>query len=252
MEQTSILIVDDDTSMSKSMALILKRKGYEVTVAGSGPESIELIKTRPFDITFMDIKMPIMNGVEAFEEIKKIRPESVVIMMTAYAFEELIQKALQIGAYGIIQKPLDIDRMIKSIEEVETKGLGMLLMIVDDDPGTATTLKHILTRKGHLVAVASTGEDAIELAKVQDYDILFIDIKLPTINGLQTYLEIRKIRPDVIGIMITGYRQEVSELVDVALQQSAYTVLYKPFNMEALIEIVNEIEKKRKKARAQS
>jgi len=244
-EKTSILIVDDDTSMSRSMALILKRKGYDVTIAGSGQDGIENIRKRPFDITFMDIKMPIMNGVEAFEEIKKIRPESVVIMMTAYAFEELIQKALEEGAYGIIQKPFDIDRMISSIEEVKTRGLGMLLMVVDDDPGTATTLKHILTRKGHRVAVASTGEDAIELVKATDYDILFIDMKLPTINGLQTYLEIRKIRHDVIGIIMTGYRQEVSELVDAALQQSAYTVLYKPFNMEALIEIVNEIEKKK-------
>lgn len=245
-EKTSIMIVDDDTGMSRSMALTLKRKGYEVTVANSGAEGIEHVKTRPFDIIFMDIKMPLMNGVEAFEKIREIRPDAVVMMMTAYALEELIQRALEEGAYGVIHKPLDIDYMITKIDEVKKRNEGMLLMVVDDDPSITMSLKNILVRKGHQVSVASTGEEAIELAKVQEPDVLFIDMKLPTINGLQTYLEIKKIRPDAVGVIITAYRQEVSELVDAAIEKSAYSVLYKPFDIEALLSIVGEIEKKKK------
>lgn len=118
-EKTTILIVDDDTNMRRSMARVLKWKGYEVSIADSGAEGIELVKARPFDLIFMDIKMPLVNGVETFQKIREIRPDAVVMMMTAYAVEELIQKALQEGAYGIIHKPLDIDKMIQTIEEVK-------------------------------------------------------------------------------------------------------------------------------------
>lgn len=248
-EKTTILIVDDDTSMSRSMALVLKLKGYEVTTVSSGAEGIETVKAHAFDMIFMDIKMPLMNGVEAFEKIREIRPDAVVMMMTAYALEELIQKALEKGAYGVIHKPLDIETMLVTIEEVKKRDEGMLILVVDDEPGITTSLKNILVKKGHRVATASSGEEAIELAKVKEYDILFIDMKLPAINGLQTYIEIRKIHPETIAVIITGYRQEMADLVDTALQKNAYAVLYKPFDMEALITIVNEIEKKRKMCR---
>ena len=71
MENTShILIVDDNTSFRKTMFLILKHKGYMVTTAQNGPEAIEQVKVHPFDFIFMDIKMPLMNGVETYKQIK--------------------------------------------------------------------------------------------------------------------------------------------------------------------------------------
>jgi two-component system response regulator HydG len=70
-------------------------------------------------------------------------------------------------------------------------------------------------------------------------------MKLPTITGLETYLSIRKINPEVVAIMMTGYRQEMSDLVEEALHSSAYTCLYKPFEMAALLRLVNEIQNKK-------
>jgi CheY-like chemotaxis protein len=116
-KKASILIVDDDINLCKTMTHILGRKGYVITTAQDGPEAIERVKEKPFDITFMDIKMPLMNGVETYRRIRKIRPEAMVMMMTAYAVEDLVQKALQEGAYGITYKPLDVERLIAVIEE---------------------------------------------------------------------------------------------------------------------------------------
>jgi CheY-like chemotaxis protein len=116
-EKASILIVDDNISLCKTISFVLGRKGYAVTTAEDGPEAIEKVKENPFDMIFMDIKMPLMDGVETYRRIKKIRPEAVVMMMTAYAVEELVQEALQEGAYGITYKPLDIERMVAVIEE---------------------------------------------------------------------------------------------------------------------------------------
>ncbi|MHB8052281.1 MAG: response regulator [Methanoregula sp.] len=241
-----ILIVDDDESMNKTMSLVLKRKGYDVAISYNGPDAIEKVRSQPFDLIFMDIKMPVMDGVETFEKIKKIRPDAIVMMMTAYAVEDLIQKALREGAYGIIYKPLDIEKTLAAIEEIKRKNEGMLIMVVDDDPGITSSLRVILENKGHRVGIASTGEQALKMAQEKLFDTIFIDMKLPPMNGLQTYLAIKKINPGVIAVMMTGYGQEMSELIDAATKESAYSVLYKPFDMESLLKIVDEIWKKKR------
>lgn len=115
--KANILIVDDNIDMCKTMSLILRAGGYTVDTAKDGPDAIEGVRQEPFDIVFMDIRMPLMNGVESYKEIKKIRPETVVVMMTAYSVEELIQEALQEGAYDIVYKPLDMEKTIALIEE---------------------------------------------------------------------------------------------------------------------------------------
>ena len=240
-EKASILIVDDNISLCKTISFVLGRKGYAVTTAQDGPEAIEKVKENPFDMIFMDIKMPLMDGVETYRRIKKIRPEAVVMMMTAYAVEELVQEALQEGAYGITYKPLDIERMVAVIEEAGKAKEGALILVVDDDPGTCITLKNVLIKKGYQVGIAYTGEEAIATAREAVYDIIFIDVKLPTINGLETYLAIREINPEAVAIMMTAYRQEAADLVEEALKNSAYTCLYKPFEMEELLKLVEGI-----------
>jgi len=245
----SILIVDDDVSMSRTMALVLKKKGYNVTVANSGQEAIMMVRDRSFDMIFMDIRMPGMNGVEAFEEIRRVRPDAVVMMMTAFAVEDLVQKALNEGAYGIIYKPMDIDKIIAAIENVQKKNEGMLIMVVDDDPGITKTLRSILSMKGHRVGIATTGEEALGLAKGKNYDVIFIDMKLPTIDGLQTYRALRKVQPEIIAVLITAYKEETAPLVERALGESAHTILFKPFDMEALLKIVDQIWERKKKMR---
>lgn len=240
-----ILIVDDNLSLCKTLSFVLGHKGYTVTTAQDGPEAIERVKENPFDMIFMDIKMPLMDGVETYRRIKKIRPEAIVMMMTAYAVEELVQEALQEGAYGITYKPLDIERMIAVIEEATEAREGALILVVDDDPGTCITLRNILVRRGYKVGMAHSGEEAIAMAQKAAHDIFFIDMKLPTINGLETYLAIRAIDPQVVAIMMTAYRQEMADLVEEALHNHAYTCLYKPLEMEELLRLLDEIRERK-------
>jgi len=115
-ERANILIVDDNESLCKSFSFILKRIGFTVSTAEGGLEAIKKVKKSPFDVIFMDIKMPKLNGVEAFKKIKKIVPKAMVIMMTAYSVEALVKEALKEGAYEIIYKPLDMDNVLRLIE----------------------------------------------------------------------------------------------------------------------------------------
>jgi len=248
-EKTSILIVDDNVSIHQSMSFILEGKGYAVTTAQDGPEAIEKIKETPFSIVFMDIKMPLMNGVETYRRVKELRPEIAVVMMTAYAVEDLVAEALEEGAFGVIYKPLDMEEVIAIIEQARDAQRGAFILVVDDDPDICTTLKNVLLEKGNNVSIAHTGEEAVAMAKNEAYDIIFIDMQLPTINGLETYLAIRAIRPEVVAVMITAYRQEMADLVQEALNNDAYACLYKPFEMEELLRLVDEILKGKQKGK---
>jgi two-component system response regulator HydG len=243
--KAEILIVDDDLSQRRSMALVLERKGYAVTTAGGGPEALDLVRARPFDLVFMDIKMPVMNGVEAYKELRHLRPDAAVVMMTAYAVEDLVQQALDAGAYGIIYKPLDIDRVVATIEEARAARQGALALIVDDDVATCDSFRMILMKQGFSVGIAHTGEEAVALAQASVYDIIFIDLKLPTLNGLETYLQIRQLNPRAVVVMMTGYRDEMAELVEAALHNSAHACLYKPLNMAEVLCLIDEVQQRR-------
>ena len=241
MEKARILIVDDNASLCRTMSLVLERKGYSVTIAGDGPEAVECVREQSFDVIFMDIKMPAMNGVEAYRKIKEIRSGSVVIMMTAHALEDLIREAVQEGAYRVMHKPLDMEKVLSLIREVLQDEDGALILVVDDDPGTCVNLKNILAARGYGVGIAHTGEQGVAMAGEEDHDIVFIDMKLPTINGLETFLAIREVNPNVVGIMMTAYREEAADLVQQALASDAYACLYKPINERELLSLVQDI-----------
>jgi len=207
-EKGSILVVDDNLSIVKTMSFVLVRKGYIVATASDGKEALERVRETAFDLIFMDIKMPLMDGVETYRKIKEIRPGASVVMMTAYAVEDLVQDALREGAYGVLYKPLDMERAVSIIDEARAAKKSALILVVDDDPGTCTTLKNILTRKDYNVVTANDGEKAIAIAAERSPDILLIDMKLPVLNGLVTYLAIKEVDPEAIAIIMTAFRRD--------------------------------------------
>ena len=244
-EKTRVLVVDDDISFAESLTDILTAKGYDAVAVNSGEDALEKIKESSFDVALMDIKMPVMDGVWTFKKIKKLSRSTTVIMMTAYSMDDLIHDALKEGAYGVLRKPLDIEQVIKRIEI--SKVGGSLTMIVDDDPNFRMSLKDILEEKGYAVTVAKDGKEAIAIAKERPEDIVIIDMQLPFLNGLETFLELKKINPEIHAIIITAYREEMKDLVEQALAIGAYACLYKPFDPQKIVEMVEEIARKKKK-----
>ena len=70
------------------------------------------------DLMFMDVKMPGMSGIETFKEIQKIKPRLLVVMMTGYSVDELLKEAFELGAYGVIYKPFDMEEVLSIIEKI--------------------------------------------------------------------------------------------------------------------------------------
>jgi two-component system response regulator HydG len=237
MGQTNILVVDDLRSIRLTLGGILEDKGHNVVTVEDGYQAIEAVRKTHFDAIFMDIKMPGINGVQTFREVKKMDPKAAVIMMTAYSVEDLVKEALEEGAYAIIYKPFDIDKIVLLIDEL--LGEKTLILVVDDQFGDRETLKTILEDKGYRVATAVDGTEAIKMVKERHYDIIFLDIKLPGIDGVETFEQVKEIDPKAVVIMMTGYTTE--DLVERAISGGAYTCIYKPFDMEKVISIVETL-----------
>ena len=240
--KTNVLVVDDLQNMRLTLGGILEDEGHNVVIVENGYQAIEAVRKTHFDAIFMDIKMPGINGVETFREVKKIDPRAAVIMMTAYSLENLVKEALAEGAYTIIYKPFDIGRVIAIIEELLKK---TFILVVDDQFADRETLKVILEDKGCLVATAREGAEAIEMVKSKHYDIIFLDVRLPGMSGDETFEQVKEIDPEATVIMMTGYTEE--DLVKRVVSAGAYTCLYKPFDMEKVIALVETIAKEKKK-----
>ncbi len=111
-EKGSILIVDDNEHMCASMSTVFDYLGYDTCTVYDGVDAVEVVRERSFDLIFMDIKMPNLNGVEALHEIKIVRPEVIVVMMTAYTKDALVSEAFKEGAYDVLNKPFDLEQII--------------------------------------------------------------------------------------------------------------------------------------------
>ena len=239
MKPTNILVVDDLKGSRLTLRGVLEDEGHNVVLAENGYQAIEAAKHIPFDLIFMDIKMPGINGVQTFREVKKSNPQAAVIMMTAYSVEDLIREALEEGAYAVVYKPFDMEHIVSIIESALHR---TLILVVDDYFADRETLKAILEERGYSVVTAETGAEAIVRVKEKHFDIIFLDIRLPDVDGTQIFEQVKAINPAVAVIMMTGYSEE--ELVRRSITQGAYTCIYKPFNVEKILTLVGEISQK--------
>ena len=117
----NILVIDDEKSIRNTLQEVLEYESHKVDLATNGVEGLEFFEKGDYDIVLCDIKMPGINGVEAFKQIKKINPKMVSVMMTAYAVQHLIQEALDEGAYACISKPFDMEKIMETIKDISNK-----------------------------------------------------------------------------------------------------------------------------------
>lgn len=112
-----VLVVDDEDVMRNLFTDLLTERGYEVIAVKNGREAIEKVKERNFVIAFIDVHMPVMNGVETLKAIRKIKPQTRIVMMDSFP-DTLIEEAKREGAITCIHKPFEIKEVINLTEEV--------------------------------------------------------------------------------------------------------------------------------------
>ncbi len=110
--QNTILIVDDHEDVRISLAGILDAAGYEVSTARDGQEAVDSVRCMPFCFVLMDVRMPRKDGIQALTEIRELRPEVPVALVSIYDMHDSTQHLLGLGAVAVLSKPVDIENLM--------------------------------------------------------------------------------------------------------------------------------------------
>lgn len=165
-----VLIVDDEPELRKSVASILNQNfesaDFQFVEAGDGQHAVDLVKKSDFDLVFMDVKMPEMDGLKALELIKAHDPQTFVVIMTAHANLQDAVYAIKVGAYDYIEKPVDPERLTRLVNKaLETRemvsSLAISAPVFDDDVetefvGSSQKMKEVFDLIGKLSHVDTT------------------------------------------------------------------------------------------------
>jgi len=120
----AILVVDDDEVMRQTLSDVLKKKGYAISTAETGGQTISFIKEQLFDLILLDIRLPDMDGLDVLKGIKEIESDLMVIVMTAYSDVQTAVTAMKSGAYDYIDKPFELEELKILIKKaLETQSL---------------------------------------------------------------------------------------------------------------------------------
>ncbi len=145
-----IFIVDDHRDVAEGLADVLRMHGHEVEVAHNGEQAIRIFKEQDFDIAFMDVMMPGMNGAKASWKSARSSPNAKVVMMTGYSVTQLLDQAIENGAYGVLHKPVSMDEVLNSVERVQSHGM---VLVADDDPNFSANMVEVLKDKVSIIHI---------------------------------------------------------------------------------------------------
>jgi CheY-like chemotaxis protein len=226
-----ILLVDDNPDICASAADIFADLGYAVDTAQDGTTALELVRRRPYDIALLDLKMPGMDGVTLCREIHRLRPETVSLLITAYAGAEAIQGAMEAGAWKVLSKPVDFPKLISLIGDALQRPL---VLIVDDDPDLCDNLRDLLLEHSYRVSIAHDEREAMERLETMPR-VAVIDLRLPGGDGGSVFRRVRAANASVRVMLITGYPDEYGALAQQLRSEGADALFFKPLDIPGFL-----------------
>ena len=209
LQQIKVLMVDDEAQFRATTSRILNKKGFATTIAASGEEAVGILTDSPQDVVVLDIKMPGMDGHEALGEIKKIRPETQVIMLTGHGAEDSAKASLDIGAFDYLNKPCDIDLLAVKIKEAfkashkdlkkEEKTAGNIMIRIDD----YTSIRPEQTVREAIQALMHSFEGLISSSRVMEtgHRSLLVCDRNRDVIGILSIMELMQaVRPGYLSV----------------------------------------------------
>lgn len=163
MKDYNILVIDDEETQRDVLKGYLEKKGYRVYSTSSGTEGINIIKNSLVDIVLSDFKMPDKTGIEVLEEVKKINPEISFVILTAYGTIENAVKAMRLGAYDYISKPVDLDELDLILDRIiENKNLKSEIQYLKTQLQSKFKFESFLSNSAQMEEVLSIAARAAE------------------------------------------------------------------------------------------
>jgi len=245
----SILVVDDDVDTCRNLSDILTDLDYRVDAAHDGLSALELVRRNAYDVALLDYKLPGMDGLRLYREIKRLRAGTVAIVVTAYASGTAAEEALGAGAWQVLPKPVDFPKLLGLVKEAVGQPL---VLVVDDDHDLCANLWDLFRERGFRVYLAHDEREVQAHLKDTAFQAVLIDMKLPAGDGTTVFRLVRQANPQARTIVITGHRPEMDQRVQQLLLEGADAVCYKPFDIPKLLAALNRLTQNEAKSQGAS
>lgn len=234
----SLLIVDDEVDICHNYADIFSDLGYDVAVAHSGMPALEMVRQRPYDVALLDLKMPGMDGLTLYREIKKLRAGTVAMILTGFASHDVASAALAAGVAQVLSKPADIPRLLELMGAVLEQPL---VLVVDDDESLCASLWDLLRERGYRVCMAHDQDQAAARLHDREYELVLVDMKLPVGDGPGVVRLVKQSNTLARIIAITGFRAESEQAIQQLVAEGVQAVCYKPFDVPELLNTIDDL-----------
>jgi CheY-like chemotaxis protein len=237
-----ILIVDDVLIEVTAFEELLSREGYLVDIALSGEKAVEMVKQKKYDIVFIDMVMPGMNGIETCKAVKETSPDTISILITGLRNSGIVDKEKEFiyegGEIHSLYKPFKEDAVLEVVRSALAKLETKKILVIDDVLIEVTAFEEALGCEDYQVDFALSGKEAVKMAEKKRYDIIFIDLVMPEMNGIETCKAIKKVSPDSIPIFFTGKISTDINDKEIEFMNAGGEVyyLYKPFEEGVILE----------------
>ncbi|MBI1313944.1 response regulator [bacterium] len=234
-----VLIVDDEPDIRDSVADILNEFGYKADTAADGPEALSMVRDRSYDVALLDFKMPDMDGLTLYREMRHICPETSAILVSAYTGDAVAQEAISSGIRKIIPRPVDMDDVIA---EVKRQLDRPVVLVIDDDSDFCESIRDVLNEWGFRVSLAGDEAAAARLLNSRQPQVVLLDIVLgPGSNTARVFQRIRGASPNAGIVLITGHRLDTAPTIMDLTSAGAATVCYKPLEPDQLLSVLQEL-----------
>ena len=255
-----ILVIDDESPILSLFQRIIARPGWQVDVALSGQEGVARFREGSHDMVFLDLNMPDVDGVETLREIRHISHTVPVYITTGY-YERFTDrlKALEnedgTMAYEILHKPIDpaiVRILVDNFSDPDEAGgrempsgvsaLAKKVLVIDDDEAIRKSFLLALEDTAYGVQTAASGEAGIERVRQGGFGLIYLDLKMPGINGVETLKQIREIDGSVPIYIITAFHQEFfGPLEEAKAAGLSFELFRKPMGSDQIVMLTKSV-----------
>jgi hypothetical protein len=238
----TILVVEDQDDLRKMAQVILESYGYRVLEAANAGEAL-LHSERyagPIQLMLADVVMPGMTGPELADRLRALRPEMAVVFMSGYSETAITDRGILDVSDSYLTKPFSPEALAAKVRKVlgPPRPAGTVL-VVDDEAGFRSLLQKILSGVGYAVLEASDGEEALQVVRACNLDLVLTDLSMPVQDGLETIKILRQERPELKIIAVSG--RFGAEFLRTAELLGARASLTKPIRPDELLETVRRV-----------
>ncbi len=263
---TRVLVVDDEEDVCMDIKELMAGTGVDVEYAITGQDAIKAVEKatndkKDFHIVLLDWKMPSMDGVETARRIReKVGRDLPIMVLTSYSFDDIEAEARAAGIDLFMSKPFFVSNFKRAVMEIRSDGAaaevnpepenmslkGLKVLAAEDNEINAEILTELLDIEEVSCDIASNGQEAVDkftASKVGQYDIIFMDIQMPVMNGYEAARAIRASKHKraktipIIAMTANAFDDDVKAAIDSGMNAH----LAKPIDMDKLKQLVIKI-----------